>query len=121
MHISPTSFHLQAAMKKKKTHTQKVFKGGGQFLERRQKNEPIAEKGEDRKTKGLEEITGEQIEKWNQMTSLRLQTGEDIRYPWPPFRVINSGRLSNHESICVTAARKPRRQRQKKKNETWKM
>ena len=29
--------------------------------------------------------TREEIAKWNRMTALRFQTGEDIRHPRPPF------------------------------------
>ena len=44
------------------------------FLERRQENRPTASEEEDR-TKGLNKIINEQIQKWNQMTALRFQTG----------------------------------------------
>ena len=34
---------------------------------------------------GLGRRTREEIAKWNQMTALKFQTGEDIRHPRPPF------------------------------------
>ena len=60
-----------------------------------QKNGPLADKLQDRKSKRTKQKkTRVEIGKGNQMTALRFQEG-DIRHPRPPFRDSDSKLLEN--------------------------